>query len=52
MSHHISINNVTDVAFSRLNKLIIISYNMNEKEITSSIGKFNIGLKAASLIQK
>lgn len=34
------------------NKIGIVSYDMNEKEITSSIGKFNIGIKAALLIQK
>lgn len=34
------------------NKIGMVSYDTNEKEITSSIGKFNIGIKAALLVQR
>ena len=44
--------NVQAVESANGRKIGIVSYNTSEKEVTSSIGKFNIDIKAALLVQQ
>ena len=44
--------NVQAVESANGRKIGIVSYNTSEKEVTSSIGRFNIDIKAALLVQQ